>query len=503
MSLSTIARVVFAYSFGVFSTSIFADTFVIDDFNDGILDPAWDQTNHNSNGWVYAETAGQLQVYDVNDKLYRDGKWGERKLKYHFGDHPVSKNGSEGYLTDFDIGYYFSFESKDDSGNDRVEVMQSLEFRLFDARGNTVVSSMYRDAWFSDSGERAFKIGGSAFNSGAGTMRFQQAYDVRITRDDTGLTKISWTNDTFSWSGYTSAPIAGIDIIFGFYGHGEIKGEWCGIIYTCLSTNNSLFGLVTIDNITVAGSAVGTSTMSIPPAINIEKTTNGNQADSANDFDVPRIEQGAMVTWAYEVKNTGGVAFSEPEVAVADSQPGLNPTLDVSTDDGDMILSRGEIWTYTASAQAVDLTSPPAGVTVVPGCNDGRNTYENKGRVDIVGSALFDEDLSHYCNSSDSDDDGISDDSDNCIHIPNGQFNPDVGGNSQLDTDRDGFGNVCDPDFDNDGSIDFSDLAYLKSKFFTGDPNADLNGDGKVDFADVAIQKSMFFQSPGPSGLAP
>jgi hypothetical protein len=68
----------------------------------------------------------------------------------------------------------------------------------------------------------------------------------------------------------------------------------------------------------------------------------------------------------------------------------------------------------------------------------------------------------------------------------------------------DGFGNICDPDLNNDLKVDFADLALLKSVFFTNvDPDADLNGDGRTDFADLAILKSMFFTKPGPSGLEP
>jgi glycosylphosphatidylinositol phospholipase D len=105
--------------------------------------------------------------------------------------------------------------------------------------------------------------------------------------------------------------------------------------------------------------------------------------------------------------------------------------------------------------------------------------------------------------SDDADQDGIADDRDNCILQANGPLKPDAGGFSQRDTDADGYGNSCDPDFDNSGNVDFADLAYLKSVFFTPDVDADLNGDGKVDFADLAIQKSLFFQPPGPSGLVP
>lgn len=105
--------------------------------------------------------------------------------------------------------------------------------------------------------------------------------------------------------------------------------------------------------------------------------------------------------------------------------------------------------------------------------------------------------------SGDLDGDGVPDSEDNCTLLPNGPLIPDVGGNSQRDTDGDGYGNVCDPDFDNSGNIDFADLAFMKSVFFSPDPDADLDGNGSVDFADLAILKSMFFSAPGPSGLVP
>ena len=142
----------------------------------------------------------------------------------------------------------------------------------------------------------------------------------------------------------------------------------------------------------------------VQPTLVIEKLTNNNQADSANDPDVPRIAQGETVTWSYHVTNIGEVDVSEAEIVVTDSQPGVSPALDTNSDTGgDLILSPGEIWTYTATGQALDLSTPPADVTVVPGCDDGRNTYENTGRVEISGTEVFDEDLSHYCNPANHD----------------------------------------------------------------------------------------------------
>jgi hypothetical protein len=94
----------------------------------------------------------------------------------------------------------------------------------------------------------------------------------------------------------------------------------------------------------------------------------------------------------------------------------------------------------------------------------------------------------------DTDGDGIPDAIDNCILVPN----PD-----QRDTDGDGYGNACDADFDNNGIVNFADLAYFKSKFGTADPNADLDGNGIVNFADLAIFKPLFGKAPGQSGLRP
>ena len=94
----------------------------------------------------------------------------------------------------------------------------------------------------------------------------------------------------------------------------------------------------------------------------------------------------------------------------------------------------------------------------------------------------------------DTDADSVKDFMDNCIEIMNA---------NQLDTNSDGFGNVCDPDYNNDLTIDFLDLGIIKGAFFSSDPDIDLNGDNFVDFLDLGIVKSMFFGQPGPSGIAP
>ena len=95
---------------------------------------------------------------------------------------------------------------------------------------------------------------------------------------------------------------------------------------------------------------------------------------------------------------------------------------------------------------------------------------------------------------ADTDYDGVGDACDKCILQAN---------STQLDADHDGYGNACDPDLNQDGIVNFVDLAAMKKVFFKADPVADLNGDGVVNFVDLAIMKKSFFKPPGPAAGKP
>ncbi len=97
---------------------------------------------------------------------------------------------------------------------------------------------------------------------------------------------------------------------------------------------------------------------------------------------------------------------------------------------------------------------------------------------------------------ADTDGDGVANNADNCTLVAN---------SNQLDTNGDGFGNICDPDIDNNGVVNFADISIWAQFFNTANGgDADFNGDGTVNFLDFSIAFPDFFlQSPGPSGLVP
>ncbi|MEM7127859.1 MAG: choice-of-anchor E domain-containing protein [Chloroflexota bacterium] len=90
------------------------------------------------------------------------------------------------------------------------------------------------------------------------------------------------------------------------------------------------------------------------PSIEIEKSTNGSDADEPTG---PQILAGDPVTWTYQITNTGtithGVPFSAADIQILDSDVSLQINRDLSTDaNSDDILSMGESWTYLATGTA-------------------------------------------------------------------------------------------------------------------------------------------------------
>ena len=118
---------------------------------------------------------------------------------------------------------------------------------------------------------------------------------------------------------------------------------------------------------------------------------------------------------------------------------------------------------------------------------------------DVAGNVVDEFTVRSTAGCGDTDADGICDESDACLLAPDP---------SQLDSDFDGYGNACDPDYDNDGIVgnrDFASLlAALPSSY--GQPAyravLDADGDGAVGDPESELLERYFGGAPGPSGLA-
>ena len=111
------------------------------------------------------------------------------------------------------------------------------------------------------------------------------------------------------------------------------------------------------------------------PGIDIEKATNGVDADDPNAGDAPQVATGNTVNWTYKVTNTGDVRLDP--VVVTDDQ-GVPVSCPLTA------LDPAQMMTCTASGPAEDLLNTP--FTTVPGlCGGFPNTplYENKGKATV------------------------------------------------------------------------------------------------------------------------
>ena len=97
--------------------------------------------------------------------------------------------------------------------------------------------------------------------------------------------------------------------------------------------------------------------------------------------------------------------------------------------------------------------------------------------------------------AADFDSDAVEDELDNCSE----DWNP-----SQVDTDGDDCGNLCDADYDNSGVAGHPDWFEFILTFGTGDPekchSEPILGDCIPGLDDIAFWLNAFESVPGPSG---
>jgi hypothetical protein len=237
----------------------------------------------------------------------------------------------------------------------------------------------------------------------------------------------------------------------------------------------------------------------------------------------PFYNSGAAFVWEHD-----GAAWTGPQILTVGTPTGQDAAGESVAIDGDLIVvgapsayaesprgprtgaasvygRQGGVWSERLRIVPDDLsllrygtaTAVSAGILAAGTPNQG-SPAPREGTAyayDLVCAACVD----------DADGDGVCDATDNCTDQPNGPLAPDAGGHSQLDTDGDGIGNMCDCDFDQDdfcGGPDFTLFIGCFNAPTGGDATceaADMNGDGFVGGPDFTLFIGGFNGPPGPA----
>ena len=86
-------------------------------------------------------------------------------------------------------------------------------------------------------------------------------------------------------------------------------------------------------------------------------------------------------------------------------------------------------------------------------------------------------------------------DADNDGYLDVADFSPNTPDSNNIDSDGDGYGNIIDADFNNDGTVNMSDLVRLQAQWNLNDPNMDMNGDNTVNMTDLLLLQNQWNKS--------
>jgi len=164
---------------------------------------------------------------------------------------------------------------------------------------------------------------------------------------------------------------------------------------------------------------------------------------------------------------------------------------------------------YGNGAVSTQACTAPAGyITDNTDCDD-TNSARNPGATEVCngvddncspdgwGGWLIDEGF-------DADSDSIADCFDNCVNVPN-PVQRDTNSDEDDNTNKAGiqhYGNLCDPDFNNNGLVGLEDFNTWRTYYRQAVPPApddvDLNGNGIIDLGDHNIWRQYYRRAPGP-----
>jgi hypothetical protein len=168
-----------------------------DDFDDGVLDPAWSISFQDATDWTYSESGTELIVTDITPAVINPGsggKWAIVKLRRDIAP-----------LTDFRVDFEISWDSEDS-----VNPMQSLYIALYDGAGSRIALAGYYDAWSQQRGSQQAIAGSEQFISGFNTLDFSGTASIDIARE-AGDVSINWDGSELV-SGRVDGPLSRVEI---------------------------------------------------------------------------------------------------------------------------------------------------------------------------------------------------------------------------------------------------------------------------------------------------
>ena len=211
---------------------------VIDDFNDGVLDPAWQVSYSAASGWTYEETGTGLYVSDI-DPVYIDYGGGAPWAEVYLSRDCPPMNG-------FHASLHLAWDS-----HGEATAMQQVFLVVLDQNGGAIARAGFCDSWVYHSGSQWAEIGSTRWLSGYGTMALSGEAEVAVDRVN-DLLSISW-NGLPLLEATSTTPVRGIRIEFGHYAYDGSAGT-------------SFFGTESVQSLAVQGDVSPSSVDAEPEA---------------------------------------------------------------------------------------------------------------------------------------------------------------------------------------------------------------------------------------------
>lgn len=169
---------------------------IYDDFDDGVLDSAWDISFDNVSSWTYAETGSELVVTDIIPETYN--QWATVTLTQYCDP-----------LSDFWVDFDFSWDSEGLS-----IAMQNIKLSLFGSNGEKIVSVGYIDAWVGAGGRKYAEVGGDSIQYSY--LPLVGDASIAITRQNGSIVNVLW-DDINLLSGTSSVPLSSVSLEFSHF----------------------------------------------------------------------------------------------------------------------------------------------------------------------------------------------------------------------------------------------------------------------------------------------